>query len=235
MIKIPLSLQLTLRDQPEYGMGYQYGAVSLSSGGTEIGYILNGASFATKDEISTLSPSELAKAENAALASQLTITYVSLIPRSKESLKGVRRIRTALFSNAQRLNRAEALNEAIQASLGAKDAPITATEAGEVFKRFSAYLKDFRITEKRGLKPGTFATTEEDARQVHTGREAVSRYALENKQSANKRFTVTPVANTRLQEGIVQPAHGEVGGGVEVIFVDGTGDATVSMPDILPE
>ena len=96
-------------------------------------------------------------------------------------------------------------------------------------------MNDFRITDKRGLKPGTFGTTEEDAKQVHTGREAISRYALENKQSANKRFTIRPPGNTPLQEGIVQPAYGEPGGGVEVIFVNGTPDGTVSMPDTIPE
>ena len=235
VIKLPLELQLKLRDQPEYGMGYQYGAACLSSGGTAIGYILNSASFATKDELTTLSPSELAKAERAAMTSHLTITYVSLIARSKESLMNVRRVRSTILTNAHRAADMVAVNEALRSSKGAKDAPITASAAGDVFKRFSAYVNDFRVTDKRGLKPGTFATTEEDARQVHTGREAVSRYALENKQSANKRFTITPPGETRLQEGIVQPAYGEVGGGVEVIFVDGTGDGTVSMPEIIAE
>ena len=236
MITVPPELRQLLRDQPEYGMGYQYGAVCLSTGGTEVGFILNGAFFATKDELTNLSPVELGKAESAAQASRLTITYVSLIPRSKESLKNVRRVRTSLFAaNAQRPADVVALSDALRASKGAKDAPITTTTLGDIFKRFSAYADDFRITEKRGLKPGTFATTEEDAKFVHTGRDAVSRYALENKQSANKRFTITPPSKTRLQEGIVQPAYGELGGGVEVIFVDGTGDWTVSMPEIIPE
>ena len=235
MIKIPLSLQLWLKDQAEYGMGYQYGTVKLSTGSIEHGFILNGATFATPDELSTQSPKDLAKAEAAAHMSRYSITDVTLIPRSIESLRGVRRIRTILLSNAQKSAQYVVVNEAFSASRGAKDTPITSTVAGEVFKRFSAYLNDFKITDKRGLKRGTFATTEEDAQNVRTGREAVSRYALENKQSANKRFTVKPNAETRLQQGIVQPAHGEVGGGVEVIFVDGTCDNSVSQPDILPE
>lgn len=235
MIKIPPELQLKLRDLPEYGMGYQYGAACLSTGKVVIGYILNGASFATKDELTSLAPSELAKAERAAMTSHLTITHVSLVPRSKESLKNVRWVYPTFLANTYRLMDVTACNEALRAGKGAKDAPITTTVLGNVFKRFSAYINDFRITEKRGLKPGTFATTEEDARQVHTGREAVSRYALENKQSANKVFTITPPGGTRLQEGIVQPAYGEVGGGVEVIFVDGTGDGTVSDAEIIAE
>ncbi len=236
MIKLSPEMRQSLRDQPEYGMGYQYGAVCLSTGGTEIGYILNGTSFATKDELTNLSPVELGKAESAAQLSRLTITYVSLIQRSKESLKHVRRVRTTLFgTNANRYADALALSETIQVSKSAKEAPVTATTLGDIFKRFSAYIEDFRITEKRGLKPGTFATTEEDARFVLTGRDAVSRYALENKQSANKRFTITPPEKTKVQEGIVQPAYGEMGGGVEVIFVDGTGDGTVSLPEFILE
>jgi hypothetical protein len=235
VIKLSIEQQLSLREQPEYGMGYQYGAVYLSTGSTEIGYILNGASFATKDELTNLSPVELAKAEKAALVSRLTITYVSLIARSIESLKNVRRVRTAVANCSQKSANVVALSETIRSSQGAKDAPITTTAIGDIFKRFSAYADDFRITQKRGLKAGTFATTAADAVYVRTGGEAVSRYALENKQSANKRFTITPPGNTRLQEGIVQPAYGEVGGGVEVIFVDGTCDGTVSMPEIIPE
>lgn len=114
-------------------------------------------------------------------------------------------------------------------------ASITLTKAGEIFCRFSAFRDDFRITEHRALTPGTFATTKEDADKVKTGREAISRYALENKNSANNRFTITPEENTELQEGIVQPAYGETGGGIEVIFVNGTTNWTVSQPEVLPE
>ena len=235
MIKLAIEWQNFVRTKPEYGMGYQYAAVALSSGGTAVGYILNGSAFVTKDELTNFSPTELAKAEKNALESRLTVTHVSLIPRSPESLKNVKRIRAACANTAQKSATMLSMNEARVFSQAAKDAPIKATEAGDVFKRFSAYVNDFRITEKRGLQPGTFATTAEDALHVHSGREAISRYALENKQSANKRFTITPLPNTRLQEGIVQPAYGETGGGVEVIFVDGTTDWTVSRPDIIPE
>lgn len=234
MIKIPLTFQVWLGSQPEYAMGYQYGTVELSTGSYQTGYILNGACFATRDELTTLSPPDLAKAEVAASMSKFAIVNISLIPRSAESLKNVRRIRTA-SSNLHKLATFSAMNESARASQGAKDAPITATVAGEIFKRFSAYENDFRITDKRALKKGTFATTAADAIHVRTGREAVSRYALENKQSANKCFTITPLADTRLQSGIVQPAYGELGGGVEVIFVDGTTDWTVSQPEYIPE
>jgi hypothetical protein len=102
-------------------------------------------------------------------------------------------------------------------------------------KRFSAYVNDFRVTAGKGLTVGTFGTTAEDAEHVKTGRDAVARYALENKQSANKRFTIKPPENTSLQRGTAQPAYGEVGGGIEVIFVKGSPDGTVTGPDTIPE
>lgn len=232
MIAIPHRLQLYLSDQPEYGMGYQYVIAKLSTGNLERGFILNGATFVKPGEFGTMTPKDIAQAEAAALKSRLSISEVTLIPRPPETLRDVRHITRY---SGQKSAQLEAISGTVLTSRGAKDSPITTTLDGEVFKRFSAYVNDFRITEKRGLKPGTFATTAEDAQNVHTGREAVARYALENKQSANKRFTITPQAEERLRQGVVQPAYGEPGGGVEVIFVDGTRDNSVSEPDILPE
>jgi hypothetical protein len=235
MIKVPLVLQYQLRMKPEYAMGYQYGEVLLSSGGKERGFILNGRSFVTRDELSGLSPIAMARAENEAMASSLEITEVKLIPRSLESMKAVRRISATDLGSTRKIGAFSAANEAYRASKGAIDASITLTKEGEIFCRFSAFRDDFRITEHRALTPGTFATTKEDADKVKTGREAISRYALENKNSANNRFTITPEENTELQEGIVQPAYGETGGGIEVIFVKGTTKWTVSQPEVLPE
>lgn len=231
MITIPGWLQSWLKGQPEYGMGYQRGVAKLSTGTFEHGVILNCSTFATENELRPLSASEVGRAVGVVHESRLSIVDINLIARPLETLRGVRRIHTAFANNSK----FEVANESVRASQGAKDAPITATAAGEIFKRFSPYVDDYRITEKRGLQPGTFATTAEDAEHVKTGREAVSRYALENKQSANKRFTIKPATETRLQRGIVQPDYGEPGGGVEVIFVDGTCDYSVSAPDILPE
>jgi len=230
MLTVPGWLQVWLKTKPEYGMGYQKGIAKLSNGSSERGFILNGATFAKEDEFRSLSPSDLNKVGAVIHESSLSIKDIDLIARPPETLRGVRHI--TLVAKAAQFN---AINESVRASQGAKDAPITATLAGEIYKRFSAYENDFRITEKRGLQPGTFATTAADAEHVKTGRDAVSRYALENKKSANKRFTITPATATPLQSGIVQPAYGEPGGGVEVIFVNGTCDNSVSGPDILPE
>jgi len=91
------------------------------------------------------------------------------------------------------------------------------------------------VTANRGLLPGTYATTAADAARVATGTQAVARYALPNPTPAIHRFTIQPPVGTNLQRGIAQPAYGQPGGGVEVIFTAGSPDHTVTFPpDIIP-
>lgn len=117
----------------------------------------------------------------------------------------------------------------------AKDAPIEATAVGEVFKRFSAYEHDHRITKDGRFLPGTYATTEADAMNVSTGSEAVQRYALPNPMPASWVFTSSPNAETAIQRGIVAPAFDQPGGGVEVIFPVGTQASTSTGPVRIPD
>ena len=104
-----------------------------------------------------------------------------------------------------------------------------------MFKRFSAYENDHRITSDGGLLPGTYATTEEDAKIVRTGKEAVARYALPNPKPASNVWTIKPRKDTFIQFGIVEPAYGQPGGGVEVLFKDDTHAGTVTGPDKIPD
>jgi hypothetical protein len=90
------------------------------------------------------------------------------------------------------------------------------------------------VTAKGGLVPGTYATTEEDAKHVKTGRDAVKRYALPNPAPAVHVFTIAPPVKTKLKRGVAQPAYGQPGGGVEVIFVNGSPDNTVTGPAQIP-
>jgi hypothetical protein len=131
------------------------------------------------------------------------------------------------FHNAMRSNPAP--------RTGASSQPIKISQDGDVFKRFSAYENDRRITPNKGLSPGSYATTDTDARVVLAGKQAVSRYALPNKRPAVNVFTIKPPVRTTLQTGIVEPAYGEPGGGVEVLFRDGTADRTVTGPTAIPE
>jgi len=52
----------------------------------------------------------------------------------------------------------------------AKDAPPEKTNSGEMFRRFSAFANDRRITGDKRLLPGTYGTTHADSLQVHTGK-----------------------------------------------------------------
>ena len=117
----------------------------------------------------------------------------------------------------------------------AKDAPVEKTKEKEVFKRFTAYENDRRINPDGSLLPGTYATTEEDAKNVRTGKEAVARYALPNPKPASNKWTIKPWKDTLIQYGIVEPANDQPGGGVEVLFKDGTHAGTVTGPEKIPD
>jgi hypothetical protein len=137
--------------------------------------------------------------------------------------------KTALLSESQELS-------AKAASAAAESAPIALTENDEIFKRFSAYSNDRRVTAGKGLTAGTFATTKEDAdANVRTGTDAVARYALPNSKPASNVFTISPAKDTELKRGTAQPANNQPGGGVEVIFVIGLPDGTVSGPITIPD
>jgi hypothetical protein len=229
MIIVPDAIRNVLVNRPEYGMGYQKVVATLETGRAENGVIINAQVFMNDTERASekmFDTWDVILGE--ARKSRHSIVKVQLIPRSAESLRGIRRIA---------INAKKALLQETLAAVGpAKDAPITLTAEGEIFKRFSAYQNDRRITEAKGLTAGTFATTKEDAEaHVKTGTDAVQRYALENKSPASNVFTIDPPKETNLQRGVVEPAYGEPGGGVEVIFVNGSPDGTVSGPRIIPD
>ncbi len=104
------------------------------------------------------------------------------------------------------------------------------TKDDERFYRFSAFRNDRRITATNGLLPGSYGTTEADGDQVKTGAEAVERYALPSADPASYRFVIKPLKDTAIKKGIVQPANNHEGGGVEVIFSEGTTKDTVTQP-----
>ena len=235
MIILPDPLQSWLSKQPEYAMGYQKVTATLDDGSTAKGIVFNSQVFVKETEDSSIVVrEEWSEVLKEAGKSKRSIKSVQLIARPPETVRGVRRIvsgtgtRTLLGESVESIRKAEAGP--------AKDAVETPTIAGEVFKRFSAYADDRRVTEKKGLTNGTFATTREDADAfVQTGTDAVKRYALENKKPASNVFTITPPEETSLKRGIVAPAYGEPGGGVEVIFVNGSPDGTVTGPETIPD
>jgi hypothetical protein len=195
-------------------MGYQVVDVVTNDYRTKRGVVYNAELLALDEEAQNNRLILLTKSANDALRAASASTGRFL----KFSI--VRDQRTTVLS----------LRAAKAATGGASGAAEELTIAGKVFMRFSAFEDDHRVTSEKSLLPGTYATTEEDSKNVKTGKEAVTRYALPSDEPASYRFTIRPEKETKIQKGIVQPANGQPGGGVEVIFTDGTQKNTVTLP-----
>ena len=231
--------------------------MTLNTGGTERGIIVNSKVFLTEGDYPWQMLMDTNYIQNEAAKSNLRVVDAQLIHREPETLKGVRQF---VFANEKftklanrkesQANQARAMGSstyyslvveknqlvALAANQAAEYAPITLTELGEIFKRFSAYTDDKRVTPGKGLTAGTFATTKQDAdTNIRTGTDAVARYALPNSKPASNVFTITPARDTELKRGTAQPAYNQPGGGEEVIFVNGLPDGTVTGPVVIPD
>lgn len=216
MLKISSAHADYLLKQPETGMGYQTVEATTLDQKTRRGVALNAELLVFDGEDRTpLRTKTLRTLKEGARSSDLEIRSLRVLTRPA--------MRT--------LERREALAKAGPAI----EAPEEKTKEGEVFKRFVAYANDVRLRADGSWSPGTYATTEEDAKNVKTGTEAVARYALPNSSPASYVFTGKPKKDTVIQTGIVQPDFGQPGGGVEVYFKDGTQANTVTGPDKIPD
>ena len=218
MLRIAENHARDLLAEPESGMGYQLVEATRLNGQRSTGIAFNAELLVFDDERATL---------------RASMTHAQLVAESRSSATELRSLRII-----QRTRAATAVHEGVAHRAGggpAKDAPLEATTTSEVFKRFSAYKDDKRVRPDKGLLAGTYATTDEDARSVHTGRDAVARYALPNPAPASYVFTIRPHDGTIVQRGITEPAVGQPGGGAEVIFSTGTQPATVNGPVKLPD
>jgi hypothetical protein len=207
-----------LLTQPESGMGYQAVDATLSDNTTTRGVAYNAELLSLDSEPHV----------------GLSASYRTLLESAKsatgqiKSLRVVPRTGSTTFWLAREASPVEQVGPA-------KDAAEEKTSSGEIFKRFSAYQNDRRVLADGSLDKGAFATTEPDAKNVKTGADAVARYALPNPMPASYRFTIKPDAGTALKKGVAAPAYGQPGGGVEVIFVEGTQANTVTGPDQIPD
>jgi hypothetical protein len=224
MFKLDSTLQFALLHQPESGMGYQIVTAVVSDSNSKIkhGIAYNAELLLFEEE-----PRVILKENYERLLAAAKISTGEIIWLNVKNVPSI--------SPAFVLNEAIATNKARPA----KDASVEKTKQGEVFKRFTAYEIDHRITPDGRLLPDTYATTEADARHVRTGKQAVARYALPNPKPASNKWTIRPHKDTFIQCGIVEPAFGQPGGGVEVIFTKGTDAGTVEpkpekIPDDLP-
>lgn len=254
MIRLTPLQVASLDSAPEYRMGYHKVHAIFSAGSHEVGYILNQTIYLQERENPWQMDYGWDFFWSEAGKTHISINAFTVIPREPETLHGVRQVamnreKWHVFAersqNAAMLSYGTARDQLISnsqvyalaaKSAEAKDAPITVTSEGEIFKRFSAYSNDRRVTAGRGLLAGTFATTKEDAdAYIKTGMDAVARYALPEDKPASNVFLIQPAADMDLQRGTVAPANNQPGGGVEVIFVNGLPDGTVTGPTTIPD
>lgn len=111
---------------------------------------------------------------------------------------------------------------------GAIDNQIENANGKEVFVRLSAFDDDRRIDKSnKCLRPGSFTTTEVDYLNCKFLKfNPIERYALPNNDEIKFAFHIQPLKSDSLQRGIVQPAYGKQGGGVEAYFETGTANGT---------
>jgi hypothetical protein len=222
MLKLNSTLQCLLLNQPESGMGYQ---------------IVEATTFDNKIKRGIAYNAELLLFDEEPRLTLKTTAFARLLNEAKISTGEIKSLQ--VVTNTASASPAFALRETAASygrkAMPAKDAPIEKTKEKEVFKRFTAYENDHRITSDGKLLPGTYATTEEDAKKAPTGKVAVARYALPNPKPASNVWTIKPWKDTLIQSGIVEPAYGQPGGGVEVLFRDGTHAGTVTGPEKIPD
>lgn len=149
-------------------------------------------------------------------ASLVTLSLISVIP--KNEIKEFR-----LIAESKRTSKGR-----IDGGIGAKDAKKEYANGHEAFVRLSAYEDDKRIDFiNKKLKPGSYTTTMEDyltCRRYND--DPIDRYALPNDEEIKWTFHIQPKSTDQLQRGIVQPAFGHDGGGIEAYFENGTSNDT---------
>ena len=222
MLRLNQSETKSLLAQPESGMGYQVVEVTRRDNREQRAVALNAELLLFGNETRTVFRAQSYSAVlKSAPSSGNEIKTLRVLPRERFApfSAGIRDASGAINKNAA----------------PAKDAPVEKTMANEVFKRFSAYKDDRRLRADGGWLEGTYATTEEDAKNIKTGKDAVARYALPNPEPASYVFTGRPHKDTDIQRGTVEPAYDQPGGGVEVIFPKGTQSSTVTGPDKIPD
>lgn len=111
---------------------------------------------------------------------------------------------------------------------GAKDNPKENANGIEIFVRLSPYENDRRVDLKRKrLTKGSYTTTYADYKDcVKYSDDPIDRYALPSDEEIKWSFYIQPYKIDELQRGIVQPAFGHYGGGIEAFFENGTSDNT---------
>lgn len=207
---------------PETGMGYQVIEGQITGSSTTKRYVVYNSNLIVDldDNFSRNKQLIINRGYN------LILNESSLLNIKTESIKLItkRSITESRYLSESKIN----VNKRQSGSTGAIDNPKEYADGKEYFVRLSAFENDKRIDfEKKKLKDGTFTTTLYDyVSCVKTNDDPVDRYALPNDETIKWAFYVQPKSYDRLQRGIVQPAFGHAGGGIEAFFENGTSENT---------
>jgi hypothetical protein len=207
-----LSLQLNLQELPETGMGYQI------IEGTQVGKYVSQRFVVYNSELVVGLDTDFdfnkKRIINEGYSSIKTSSpYLELKDFQIVSRSKIKEFRYLSESKKREKGR-------YTGGTGATDNQEEYANGDEIFVRLSAYGDDKRIDfENRKLKDGSFTTTYVDYQicKSHID-DPVDRYALPNNEEIKWAFYIQPKSYDKLQRGIVQPAFGHDGGGIEAYF-----------------
>lgn len=133
-----------------------------------------------------------------------------------------------LFESRELSSYKQTKNKRHSGGKGAKENPKEFTDGSETFVRVSAYDNDKRIDfDRKRLIEGSYTTTLVDYYDcIITDDDPIDRYALPSEEKVKWAFYIKPTSKDVLQRGIVQPALGHDGGGIEAFFENGTSENT---------
>jgi hypothetical protein len=206
---------------PETGMGYQVIEAKRYSEISKKRYVVYNGELIIDIDNNFVNFKKLmnAKGFSAALneAKELPIetSTISLVPKS-------------LLLEKRVLSENEKRDKRRHSGRGAIENPKEFANGKEVFVRLSAYENDRRIDfGKKRLIEGSYTTTHLDYLVcVKLPDDPVDRYALPNDEPVEWAFYILPQTKDQLQRGVVQPAFGHAGGGIEAYFENGTSNDT---------
>lgn len=216
---------LKLLSLPETGMGYQVIESQLSGSYITRRYVVYNSDLIIDLDDNFSSNKQLINTRGF----QLIFNASSQLNLKTESIKLITK-----RSLTESLNLSDSkikVNDRHSGDKGAIDNPKEYADGNEFFVRLSAFENDKRIDfVNNRIKEGTFTTTLHDYYScVRTKDDPIDRYALPNDETIKWSFYVQPKSYDILQRGIVQPAFGHAGGGIEAYFENGTSVNTYFM------
>lgn len=207
---------------PETGMGYQVIDGQLTGSSTTKRYVVYNADLIVDYDDDFQRNKQLIIVRGYTLISNAA----SLLNIKTESIKLI--TKRSLYESKSLSQTKINVNNRHSGGKGAIDSQKENADGKEYFVRLSAYQNDKRIDfVTNRLKEGSFTTTLYDyVSCVRTNDDPVDRYALPNDDTIKWSFYIQPKSFDSLQRGIVQPAFGHEGGGIEAYFEYGTSENT---------